>query len=609
MAEATVTTTVPGLLAFHGRRQPAAPALGDVDGRTVSYAWLLREVERTGATLAALGIGPGSRVATALPDGFAAALVELAVMSAAVCVPIEPSLPARESAALLVALKVDALIVEGGDEPAAAAARALELVVLHLVPGAAFGGIGLEFCGGRQPLPVGNAKPAAGDVALVLRSSGSTGPPKVVPLTQAQLVARAGANPIAGDDRGLCVVPMFTASAIESNLVATLVAGATVTFLPTFEAAPIAVALTRLQPTYLWAVPTVLSALLESLSVGALTLPASLRLLRTGGAPLAPSLQLALEAASGRPVMQGYGMTETGGIARNPLPPAPRPPGSVGRPLWPGVAILGRGGAIGRWQDDGEVVVRGPGVMTGYEDAPDANREAFHDGWFRTGDIGRFDADGYLHLTGRRHELINRGGFKVAPAEVDAAMLRHPEVADAAAFAVEHASLGEDVAVAVVLRPGATANPSQLRTHALAHLPPSKVPNAVVIVDALPRNPAGKVNRTTLARALRDAVRPAYREPADDGEVRVAAVFAAALKLPGVGADDNFFELGGDSLTAMQAIARINADCGLELPVRSLFEAPTVALYAAVVREALAGRGTRPAIARRAGASPGGGAR
>jgi acyl carrier protein len=293
-------------------------------------------------------------------------------------------------------------------------------------------------------------------------------------------------------------------------------------------------------------------------------------------------------------------MTETGGIARNPLPPAPRPAGSVGKPLWPGVAILGSDGAIGRWRDDGEVVVRGPGVMTAYAHPPEANREAFRDGWFRTGDVGRFDADGYLYLTGRLREMINRGGFKVAPAEVDAAMLRHPAVADAAAFTMKHHSLGEDVAVAVVLRPRAEATVSELRSHALAHLAPYKVPNAVVIVDEMPRNAAGKVDRAALAERLRDAVRPAFREIGDDDEARVAAVFAAQLKLPVVGADDNFFELGGDSLTGMQVVARVNAACGVALPVRALFEAPTAALFAAVVRGARVANAASAVIGRRA---------
>ena len=599
MGEVPTAATVLDLLALHGRRRPSAPAIVDVDGRALSYAQLHRDIERASASFAALGIGRTSRVATALPNGSAAAIVQLAAMCWAICVPLDPALGAADCAAVLAALEVEALIALAGDEcPAASAARAQGLVVLRLQPGPTADGIALRAEVPR--LPVRATAPTADDIALVLRSSGSTGQPKVVPLTHAQLVARAGANPIAGDDRGLCAVPMFTASAIESNLVATLVAGASVAFLPTFDVSRIGDGFVRLQPTYLWAGPAVLASLVDALVRGELSLPASLRLLRTGGSLLAPALQEALEGRCGVPVMQGYGMTETGGITRNPLPPAPRPAGSVGKPLWPGVAILGSDGAIGRWRDDGEVVVRGPGVMTAYAHPPEANRQAFRDGWFRTGDIGRFDADGYLYLTGRLREMINRGGLKVAPAEVDAAMLRHPAVAEAAAFAMEHRALGEDVAVAVVLHPHAAATASELRSHALAHLASFKVPNAVVIVGELRKNAAGKVDRAALAQALRDAVRPAFREISDDDEARVAAAFAATLKLPVVGADDNFFELGGDSLTGMQVVARINAACGVALPVRWLFEAPTAALFAAVVRRARVADAPPAVIGRRA---------
>lgn len=600
MNEVPVAATVLDLLAMRGRRQPLAPAIVYADGRAVSYALLHRTIERAGASLAALGIGRSSRVATALPNGSDAAVAELAVMSWATCVPIDPSIETSACTALLLALKVDALVARAGDDsPAIAAARALGLAVVRLQPGPTAGSGCPGWCGEEARAPVQAMAPAAGDVALVLRSSGSTGQPKVVPLTHAQLIARASRNPIDAGDRGLCAVPMFTASAIESNLTATVVAGASVAFLPTFDPAQIVAGFARLQPTYLWAGPAVLAALLDALPSTAGTVPGSLRLLRTGGAPLAPALQEALEARLGIPVMQGYGMTETGGIARIPLPPAPRPAGSVGKPLWPDVAILDHANGIGRSCEVGEVVVRGPGVMTAYENAPEANREAFRDGWFRTGDLGRFDASGYLYLTGRLREMINRGGFKVAPAQVDAAMLRHPAVAEAAAFPVAHPSLGEDVAVAVVLRPRAAATASELRTHASRHLAPFEVPNAVVIVDALLRNAAGKVDRAALAQALRDDVRPAFREASGDDEIRIAGLFAAVLKHPAVGADDNFFALGGDSLTGMQVVVRVTAAYGIDVPVQRLFEAPTPALFAEVVRQARRAGGTRHAIERR----------
>jgi acyl-CoA synthetase (AMP-forming)/AMP-acid ligase II/acyl carrier protein len=579
--------TVLDVLTLHGLLQPSAPAVGDCEGRVLSYGLLHREVGRFGASLAGVGIGRDGRVATVMPDGLAAAIATLGAMSFATCVPLDPSLDDAACRALLATLRVDALIVPADEQPpAVAAAQALGIPVVHLRPALAEDGTTIELLpidGTPRQTPA--RPPRADDLALVLHTSGTTAQPKAVPLTHAQLIARAQASPLTRSDRGLCAVPMFTASAIEAYLVATLLAGASVTFLRTFDAARVGAGLDRLQPTYLYAGPAVLASLLEAVAGRRVVVPKSLRLLRTGAAPLQPALQTALEANLGIPVMQGYGLTETGAIARNPLPPAPRPAGSVGKPLFPGVAILAEDNAIGPWHAIGEVVVRGPGVMTGYENNAEANRLAFHDGWFRTGDLGRFDADGYLFLTGRIRELINRGGLKVSPADVDAAMLQHAAVLEAATFAVPHPSLGEDVAVAVVLRrPGCVGAP-ELRLHALQHLAPFKVPSTVVIVGALPKNASGKIDRGALAHALRDALRPAFQAPRDADEARVAEIFAAVLKQSAVGAHDNFFELGGDSLSAMQVVARVNAAFRIVLPVRSLFEAPTAALFAEAARK------------------------
>ena len=556
----------------------------------LSYALLHGDVERFGASLARIGIGRGSRVATALPNGLETAVAMLGAMSFATCVPLDPSLDAAACRALLSALRIDALIAPADEEPpAVAAAQSLGIPVARLRPATpeASGCIGLRL--DRIPGQAPATPPRTDDLALVLHTSGTTARPKAVPLTHAQLIARARASPLTRSDRGLCAVPMFTASAIEAYLVATLLTGASVTFLRAFDAARVGAGLDRLQPTYLYAGPAVLASLLEAVAGRRVVVPKSLRLLRTGAAPLQPALQNALEAQLGIPVMQGYGMTETGGITRNPLPPAPRPAGSVGKPLFPGVAILGEDNAIGRWHAVGEVVVQGPGVMTGYEENAEANRLAFHEGWFRTGDLGRFDADGYLFVTGRIRELINRGGLKVSPAEVDAAMLQHPAVLEAMTFPVPHPSLGEDVAVAVVLRQPAGVTAPELRLHALRELAPFKVPTTVAIVGALPRNASGKVDRGAVAHALRDALRPEFQAPRDADEACIAGIFASVLKRSAVSAHDSFFELGGDSLSGMQVVTRVNAAFRIVLPVRSLFEAPTVALFAEAARKAVQG--------------------
>jgi hypothetical protein len=213
-------------------------------------------------------------------------------------------------------------------------------------------------------------------------------------------------------------------------------------------------------------------------------------------------------------------------------------------------------------------------------DNPEANREAFRDGWFRTGDFGYFDADGYLFLTGRVKELINRGGLKVSPYEVDAALMRHPDIADAATFAVPHPTLGEDVNAAVVVR-NASVTEQELRDFALEQLAPYKVPSRIVTVAELPRSPLGKVRRREFASLLGESLDRKFTPPRDGSEELIARLFAEVLGVPRVGAFDNFFQLGGDSLRGAQVVARINAILGSDFATALLFRRPTVAELAA----------------------------
>jgi acyl carrier protein len=279
-------------------------------------------------------------------------------------------------------------------------------------------------------------------------------------------------------------------------------------------------------------------------------------------------------------------MTETGHIAQNPLPPRERRTGSVGIALGTEVMLLRDDKTASRGDVNGEIVVRGPSVMRGYEDDAEANQLAFSDGWFRTGDLGWIDGDGYLFITGRVRELINRGGAKVSPSEVDLAFMQHPAVREAATFAVPHPSLGEDVVTAIVLHEPASTSVQTLRAYALQHLAPFKVPSSVVLVAEIPRNPMGKVNRGALRDRLANDLRADYVAPRNDEEALVAAIFAELFDLPRVGAFDHYFRLGGDSLKAAQVMARVADQCGVEIEIKVLFESPTVAEFADRLRAA-----------------------
>jgi acyl-CoA synthetase (AMP-forming)/AMP-acid ligase II len=228
-----------------------------------------------------------------------------------------------------------------------------------------------------------------------------------------------------------------------------------------------------------------------------------LRLIRSSSASLPPPVMAQLETTFGCPVIESYGMTEASHqMTSNPLPPRARKPGTVGIPAGPEVAVLGADGQVLAPGMAGEVAIRGPNVTAGYVNNPGANAAAFTNGWFCTGDQGVFDADGYLTITGRLKELINRGGEKISAREVDDVLLDHPAVAQAVTFALPHEKLGEEVAAAIVLRDGVTVSERELRDFVAGRLAEFKVPRRIVFLEEIPKGPTGKLQRIGLAAKL-----------------------------------------------------------------------------------------------------------
>jgi acyl-CoA synthetase (AMP-forming)/AMP-acid ligase II/acyl carrier protein len=526
-------------------------------------------------------------------------------MSGAVCVPCNPAEGAAWWKAILPRLRAAALIAPAGaDTAAAVAARAQGVQVVRLAArGAPAGAFDLHAETVRRPVAAVPAMP--GDVAIVFQTSGTTATPKLVPVTQAQLVARAWAQPIDAADRTLLVAPMFAAGPAAHSMLSPIAAGASIAFPDGIGEAAILGAIAELRPTCFSANPALLRALVERRAAEALPSSHALRYIRTAGSPLPESLQRQAEQVWGVPVIQGYGISEAGTVAGNPLPPGQRKADSVGVSVGPRFAIVDEGGAEVGPAVTGEVVVRGPGVMSGYEGDPEANRAVFRDGWLRTGDLGYRDGDGYLFLAGRFRELVDRGGFKVSPAEVDAALMRHPDLADAASFGVPHPRLGEDLAAAVVLRAGHAVAPQQLREFALSELAPHKVPTSFLFVAALPRNARRKVDRAALARDHAAALRREFVAPRTAEEALVAASFAAVLGIELVSVGDNFFALGGDSLRGAQAIVRIGDALGVGLAVSNLFRWPVVGdLAAAIAQRQCAHSDPLPPVQRQPAAHP-----
>jgi hypothetical protein len=298
---------------------------------------------------------------------------------------------------------------------------------------------------------------------------------------------------------------------------------------------------------------------------------------------LPPKTFEALQALTGSPVIEAYGMTEASHqVASNPLTGA-RKPGSVGLPAGAAVGLVDGAGRFLGTGGGGEIVVRGPGVMNGYENDTRANAAAFIDGWFRTGDEGRFDDEGYLYVTGRIKDSINRGGETIAPREIDEALLAHEDVVEAVAFGIPHPTLGQDVSAAVVLRDGATADEPALRCFLLERLARTKVPSTIVFPGAIPKEATGKVRRASLHDRLRHLVSKPPRAPATATEKSLEAIFRDVLGCDAIGANDNFFALGGDSLKAAQVASRILAQHGVDLSVLALFTQGTIAELAVAI--------------------------
>ncbi len=491
-----------------GERAVGAPGRPWLDG-----AGLRDVVDEVGGALNALGIGRGDRVGIVLPNGPEAATSFVAVAAACTAAPLNPWYKGEEFEFYLSDLKPKAVIARAGEaSPVREVAGRLGIPVIDLAPaeGGAAGRFRLDAgAGGSRAAEVarpGHAGPD--DVALVLHTSGTTARPKIVPLTNANLAASArhvGATlALRPDDVCLNIMPLFHIHGLVAATLSSLAAGAAVCCTPGFNAFKFAEWLGEVRPTWYTAVPTMHQAILMRARAHKEAMRAAgLRFIRSSSASLPPQVMAELEAVFGAPVIESYGMTEAAHqMASNPLPPRTRKPGSVGLAAGPEVGVMDDGGALLPQGVIGEVVIRGPNVTLGYDNNPAANETAFTNGWFRTGDQGRLDEEGYLVLTGRLKELINRGGEKVSPIEVDVALLDHPAVAEACTFSIPHKTLGEEVGAVVVPREGATITEQEVRDFAAAKLAAFKVPRHVIVRGDIPKGPTGKVQRIGLAQRL-----------------------------------------------------------------------------------------------------------
>ena len=583
----TTETSIHELLAVAARNWPDSIAIFAPQRSPLTYSCLWSRIEGINAWLGSAGVRRNDRVAIVLPNGPEMALAFLGVSSLAISAPLNPGYRADDFDFCLKDLNVKALIVqEGMDSPAAGVARLHRIPVIELAP-IRDKEAGLFTLNG-DPLAgsavAGFAEP--GDTAMVLHTSGTTSRPKIVPLSHANLCFSAthirDSLALTEVDRCLNVMPLFHIHGLAAALLASLSACGSVVCTRGFDVTVFFEWMDAFRPTWYTAVPTMHQAILAQASHNDSVISRTpLRFIRSSSSALPPNIMGELEGVFGSPVIEAYGMTEAAHqIASNPLPPRPRKPGSVGVAAGTEIAIMDEAGNLLERGFRGEIVIRGVNVTPGYEGNPDANQSAFVGGWFRTGDQGVVDADGYLFITGRLKEIIKRGEEQIAPREIDEVLLHHHGVRHAVTFAVPHPTLGEDVMAAVVPEEGQVLNESVLREFVLKHLPMLKVPSRILVVNEIPKGPTGKLQRTGLAEQFAQDLRVTYEPPAEGTERLIATTIEQVLQGQRVGRNDNFFSLGGDSIRAMQVVARLVKTLGLEIPATVMFQKPTVAQLA-----------------------------
>lgn len=491
--------TIPEALAYWASATPDAVALLTPGCMPTTYRDLLVAVTRLAAELRARGLGRQDGIALLFPEGPDLSLALLAAISASIAVPLAWPNPDQEYRRVLENPRVRAVLAS-----TAIPIPVIDLPTFTFTPGPSGRLRDFRVAGPAIGDAVPERAPQADDIALIMHSSGTTGRAKLVPRTHRCLASTSRnlseARLVTAADRCLSTGRAAYSQGITA-LTLPIYSGGSVISAPGTDLETLSTCLRACPPTYFSTTPAFLRAIAAvGGELAAAVQDAHIRCIHSTASPFPADEMQHLEEAFGVTILNGYGMSEASGIAGEFFPPRRRVPNSVGPP-WCDLQIVDESGEPVDRQQSGEITVRGPRVFPGYLDDPEATAAAFlPGGWFRTGDLGHLDEFGYLHLTGRLGEIINRGGEKIVPREVDEVLISHPAVAEAAVFRVADSRLGEDIVAAVVLAPGQTATARHLRAWMLDRLSPYKAPRRIWFVDRLPRTPTGKVQRGVLAR-------------------------------------------------------------------------------------------------------------
>jgi acyl-CoA synthetase (AMP-forming)/AMP-acid ligase II/acyl carrier protein len=594
--------TIAQLIKGQAEKSPNATAIGSLDRAPLNYHDLYQQVLTTHEQLRSFGIGRNDCVAIILPNGPQMAGSFLAISASATTAPLNPSYRHAELEFYLRDLQACAVVLEKDrDSAAKEVALSLNIPVIELAPSqdAVSGKFILHADVDKSPARDEFAQPD--DVALMLHTSGTTSKPKIVPLSHHNLSTSAHnistSLHLTPQDRCLNVMPLFHIHGLVASLLASIFSGASVLCSPGFYAPKFFEWIAAYKPTWYTAVPTMHQAILDRAPANQGTIEQTqFRFIRSCSAALPPTLMRELEATFNAPVVEAYGMTEASHqMTCNPLPPQTRKPGSVGVATGVEVAILSEhDDSLLPSEQIGEIVIRGLNVTKGYVNNPEANAHAFSNTWFRTGDQGYLDSEHYLFITGRIKEIINRGGEKISPREVDEVLLDHPLVSQALTFAMPDPTLGEDVAAAVIAK-DSSLTASELRKFANTRLAYFKVPRQIIFLDEIPKGPTGKPQRIGLAEQLgitnvvrdQDHLEIEYIAPRDPIEELLGELWMDVLNLERIGVHNTFLSVGGDSLLALQLISRLRESLNINISLLDFFDAPTIAEQADIVQEML----------------------